>query len=323
LRLVFSRTLPADAKIRDEHLALYCTPAINLFEHDADPIDLNGERSEYRLRPSCRNPAHYEVFSVDRVSGWLTSESGKLRGEPRDYVPFESFQHQIERDRDRNALYYRVRARESLRNDGFDHDIAFVRADEQACLGLNETISLKLTCSNRVLPERLGIGDIHVPSEDSPAFADFRNITRPTPALRPTLDGSLLWTLISNLSLNYLSLLDRDALCSVLRAYDFRAQLDRQAERASKLRLAGIVSIETQPIDRLHRGLVVRGLRSVLLLNQDAFGDEGGLYLFGSVLARFFSLYASINSFHELHVINRHNQERYTWTSQPGQQPLM
>ncbi|HET8789620.1 MAG TPA: type VI secretion system baseplate subunit TssF [Modicisalibacter sp.] len=323
LRLVFSRTLPADAKVRDEHLALYCTPAINLFEHDADPIDLSGERSEYRLRPSSRNPSHYEVFSVDQVSGWLAGESGKIRGEARDYVPFESFQHQIERDRERNALYYRVRARESLRNDGFDHDIAFVRGDEQACLGLNETLSLKLTCSNRELPERLSVGDINVPSEDSPAFADFRNITRPTPALRPTLDGSLLWTLISNLSLNYLSLLDRDALCSVLRAYDFRALIDRQAERVSQLRLGGILSIETQPIDRLHRGLPVRGLRSVLTLDQEAFGDEGGLYLFGSVLARFFSLYASINSFHELHVINRHNRERYVWTSQPGQQPLM
>ncbi|SDM89351.1 type VI secretion system protein ImpG [Franzmannia pantelleriensis] len=323
LRLVFSRTLPADAKVRDEHLALYCSPAINLFSHDADPVDLNGERSEYRIHPSSRHPGHYEVFSVDAVHGWLESESGKVRGEPRNYVPFESFQHQIERDRQREALYYRVRVRDSLRGDGFDHDIAFVRGDERSCLGLRETVSLRLTCSNRELPERLTVGDICVPTEDSPAYAGFRNITRPTPALRPTLDGSLLWTLISNLSLNYLSLLERDALCSVLRAYDFRALVDRQAERIAQQRLAGIVAIETTSIDRLARGLPVRGLRSVMTLDQEAFGDEGSLYLFGSVLARFFSLYASINSFHELHVINRHNRERYTWTLQSGQQPLM
>nr|WP_298378830.1 type VI secretion system baseplate subunit TssF [uncultured Halomonas sp.] len=323
LRFVFTRTLPADARVHDEHLALHCSPAINLFEHDADPIDLDGKRSEYRVRPNSRNPRHFEVFSIDRVSGWLENASGNIRGESRHYVPFESFQHQIERDRQRNALYYRLRVRDSLRNDGFDHDIAFVRGDEQACLGLRETISLTLTCSNRELPERLSVGEICVPGADSPAFTDFRNILKPTPALRPTLDGSLLWTLISNLSLNYLSLLDRDALCSVLRAYDFRALIDRQAERASQLRLEGIVAIETHPIDRLHRGLPVRGLRSVVTLDQDAFGDEGSLYLFGSVLARFFSLYASINSFHELHVINHHNRERYTWTSQPGQQPLM
>lgn len=55
--------------------------------------------------------------------------------EPRRYVPFESFEHQIERDRGREARYYRVRVRDSLRGDGFDHDISFVRGDEQACLG--------------------------------------------------------------------------------------------------------------------------------------------------------------------------------------------
>ncbi|SFI08820.1 type VI secretion system baseplate subunit TssF [Modicisalibacter xianhensis] len=323
LRFVLSRTLPSDIRVRDEHVVLHCTPAINLFQHDADPIDYTGERSEYRIRPDSRQPSHHEVFSVDHVTGWLEQPTGKQRGELRRYVPFESFEHQIERGRDRIALYYRLRTRHSLRGDGFDHDIAFVRGDEQACLGAREAVSLSLTCSNRDLPERLAVGDICQPREDTPAFADVTNLTRPTPALRPALDGSLLWTLISNLSLNYLSLLDRDALCAVLRAYDFRALLDRQSERVAQRRLEGILAIDTQPIDRLHRGLPVRGLRSVMTLDPDAFGDEGALYLFGSVLARFFSLYASINSFHELEIINQSNRERYTWTSQPGQQPLM
>ncbi|MBE0464727.1 MAG: type VI secretion system baseplate subunit TssF [Halomonadaceae bacterium] len=323
LRFVFSRTLPADARVQNEHLALYCTPAINLFEHDAEPVDLSGERSEYRIRPSSRQPSHYEIFSVDDVQGWREGSQSGGQGKPRQFVSFESFEHQLERDRGRDASYYRVRVRESLRSDGFDHDIAFIRDDERQLVGQRETVSLRLTCSNRELPERLTVGDISTETQDSPAHATFRNITRPTPVLRPALDDQLLWMLISNLSLNYLSLLERDALCSVLRAYDFRAKVDRQAERVAQKRLAGILAIETQHIDRLRKGLPVRGLRSVVTLDQEAFGDEGSLYLFGSVLARFFSLYASINSFHELHVINRHNQERYTWTYQPGQQPLM
>lgn len=40
--------------------------------------------------------------------------------------------------------------------------------------------SLQLTCSNRELPERLTIGDLCVATEESPAYATFRNITRPT-----------------------------------------------------------------------------------------------------------------------------------------------
>ncbi len=105
--------------------------------------------------------------------------------------------------------------------------------------------------------------------------------------------------------------------------YDFRALVDRQAERVSQKRLAGILDIETTPVDRMVRGLPVRGIRSVMRLDQQSFASEGDLYLFGTVLSQFFALYASINAFHQLEVVNTDNQERYTWTLQQGQQPLM
>lgn len=321
LRFRFSRILPPEAKIRAEHFQLYCTPAVNLFSHEADPVDLNGRQTEYRISPSSRAPDHFEVFSVDQVEGWLEGRSG--RGEPRLYTAFESFQHEVERDRGRTALYYRTRIRESVRGDGFDHYIAFVRGDESDCLNRHEAVSLTLTCTNRQLPDQLAVGEVCMATESTPAFATFHNITRPTATLRPTLDGSLLWTLISNLSLNYLSLLEEDALRTVLRVYDFRAMVDRQAERVSQKRLAGIQGIETRPVDRMVKGLPVRGIQSVLRLDQQAFASEGDLFLFGTVLSQFFSLYASINAFHLLEVVNTDNQERYTWTLQQGQQPLM
>ena len=323
LRFVFSKTLPADVRVREESFSLFCTPIINLFSHDADPIDLTGKRSEYRMVPSSRYPTHYEIFSIDKVQGWQEAHEGRIRGQKRVYSAFESFQHEIERSRHREALYYRARVKNSVRGDGFDHFISFVRGDETNCIGISEAISLELTCTNRQLPIELGIGDICAATNTSPSFASFKNITEPTQPLRPTLDGSLLWTLISNLSLNYLSLLSKDALCSVIRAYDFRALVDRQAERVAKLRLDGIVEINSKPIERIIKGLPVRGLQSEIMLDQVAFASEGDLYLFGSVLSRFFALYASINSFHELVVVNSANQERYTWGTQTGLQPLI
>ena len=322
LRFRFSRTLPVEVRVRDEHFQLYCTPAINLFEHDGEPVDLNGEQTEYRVRPNGRKASHYEVFSVQEVRGWLDNARGRSQGNARQYTPFESFEHQFQQDTQPSG-YFRVRVRDSVRGDGFDHHIAFVRNDEQACMGLHEAVSLRLRCTNRQLPEQLSVGDIRVPTESSPTFASFSNIMRPTLPLRPTLDGRLLWNLISNLSLNYASLLDRNALSSVLSAYDFKALVDRQAEQASKMRLKGILSIDTSPVDRLHRGRPVRGIRSVVTLDQQAFSSEGDLYLFGTVLARFFALYASINAFHELHVVNHSNQERYQWAPLSGQQPLI
>ncbi|WP_194437803.1 type VI secretion system baseplate subunit TssF [Vibrio fluminensis] len=325
LKIYFSKTLPTETRVRKESFQLYCTPIINLFQHDADPIDLNGQRSEYRIFPSNRNPAHYEIFSVDRVVGWqdFELEGKRVRGRKRIYEPFESFQHEVERVRHRQALYYRTRVKESIRNDGFDSYISFVRCDETSLIGHNEAVSIKLTCTNRLLPLELGIGDICVPTDSSPPFATFKNITVPSQSLRPILDGSLLWTLISNLSLNYLSLLSKDALSCVLRAYDFRALVDRQAERVAKKRLDAIVKVESNPIDKILKGLPVRGLQSTLHIDQSGFGSEGDLFLFGTVLSHFFALYASINSFHELVVVNVTNKEKYTWGTQSGMQPLI
>ncbi|MEM5527561.1 type VI secretion system baseplate subunit TssF [Gammaproteobacteria bacterium AS21] len=323
IRFVFNRRFPADIKIRDNAFELYCVPAVNLFKHEADPINLTGQKVEYKISPSGSFVENYEVFNVESVSGWLSDDEGRLRGGNRRYSAFESFHHEIERSEGRSSLYYRSRVKDSIKGIGFDHFLSFVRGDEQECIDLTETVSLSLKCTNRLLPDLLQVGDICMTTEDSASFCRFKNITKPTQSLRPTLDGSLLWTLISNMSLNYLSLLSKDALVAILRAYDFKALVNIQAQRSASQRLEGIVDIETTPVDRLVKGLPVRGLRSVLTLKQAAFSCEGELYLFGCVLSRFFGLYASINSFHELEVVNVDNSERYCWGMLAGEQPLI
>ncbi|QMS74894.1 type VI secretion system baseplate subunit TssF [Aeromonas veronii] len=323
IHFCFDRPLPAELKIRPDSFMLNCVPAINLFQHDSEPVNLNGRQAEYPLKASYRYADSFEIFSVDQVEGWVEGNMGRSRGTPRIYQPFESFQHQIERAKQRLALYYRVRVRESVSGDGFEHSLSFVRGDETTTVDLDESISVTLTCTNRSRAARLKVGSICVPTGSSPSFATFRNLIRPTRPLRPALDGSLHWTLISNLSLNYVSLLRRDALVQVLRTYDFPALHDKQAEQASRKRLAGIEEIETKPVDRLVRGMPVRGLKSVLSIRQSAFGSEGELYLFSTVLAHFFSLYASVNAFHLLEVVNLDNKERYQWPVQIGQHSLM
>ncbi|WP_017411068.1 type VI secretion system baseplate subunit TssF [Aeromonas hydrophila] len=319
----FDRPLPAELKIRPDSFMLNCVPAINLFQHDSEPVNLNGRQAEYPLKASYRHADSFEIFSVDQVEGWVEGNLGRSRGTPRIYQPFESFQHQIERAKQRLALYYRVRVKEAVSGDGFEHSLSFVRGDETTTVELDESISVTLTCTNRSRAARLKVGSVCVPTGSSPSFATFRNLIRPTRPLRPALDGSLHWTLISNLSLNYVSLLRRDALVQVLRTYDFPALHDKQAEHASRKRLAGIEEIETKPVDRLVRGMPVRGLKSVLSIRQSAFGSEGELYLFSTVLAHFFSLYASVNAFHLLEVVNLDNKERYQWPVQIGQHSLM
>ena len=78
----------------------------------------------------------------------------------------------------------------------------------------------------------------------------------------------------------------------------------------------------TEHVDRLHRGLPVRGLRTELSIDPQGYIGEGDLFVFASVLNEFFALYASLNSYHELRVKSTQG-EVYQWTPRMGLQPLL
>jgi type VI secretion system protein ImpG len=320
MTLSFSLTRPLDPRIRarNDHFRLFCTPAVNLFPHDADPIALDRRRIDYLVRPAGRFQGEYTIYSVNSVEGWTPNGGGQRR-----YPPFESFEHRIERAGREEEAYYRLRVRQSVKGEGMDHYISFVNGGDLAIQPASETVSLDLTCCNGHRPETLRVGDIHYATESSPTFATYRNIIRPTPFVVPPLDSRLHWQLISNMSLNYLSLTDPEPLRTILAAYDFRALKDRQAERAARRRLQAIQSIKAVPLDLLRKGLPIRGLRTTMTIAESYFADEGDLYLFATVLAEFLSLYASINSFHELLVIGAETGETYRWPAKVGQQPVL
>ncbi|OOW00827.1 type VI secretion system baseplate subunit TssF [Pseudomonas sp. MF4836] len=319
----FSRPMPVDVRVRKDDLALYCTPAVNLFEHDAEPVRLTGKAAEHRLQPGGQRPDAYEVFSIDKVDGWKNEDSGQPGEWLRTYQPFESLRHQIEHEHGRTTLYYRARLSPSLVESGVEHRIAFVRGDDHHYIGREETVSLSLTCTNRDLPLALGIGDICEGTRNTPAFVRYRNLTAPTPSYRPILDGDLHWSLISNLSPTYLSLLSVEPLKAIIGNYDFSAHHDIQRARATQKRLDSLQEVVSTPLEQMYKGLPIRGTRTVMKLDQEGFSCEGDLYLFGTVLSRFLALYASISSFHVLEAINTSNQEHYAWPMRSGTQPLI
>ncbi|MFJ4056169.1 type VI secretion system baseplate subunit TssF [Pseudomonas sp. NPDC089743] len=323
LEFHFTRQLPDSLRVGRADFSLFCTPAVNLFSHSAEPIDLSQRFAQAELTPRGEERHAYEIFSVDRVISTRTTTDGSAGKHLRTFQAFESFAHEIEHVQGRTALYYRYIMEPSLRDDSVTHRIAFVRADANAYIGELETASIDLTCTNRDLPRALAVDDINVISEITPPLATYTNLCAPSRPCRPVLDGQLQWALISNMSLNYLSLLSAEPLKAVINAYDFAALHDIQQTRTTRKRLDGIHDVRTAPLDWLIKGQPIRGLRTRLKLDQSAFLCEGDLYLFGCVLAHFFALYASINSFHQLEVINTTNNEHYTWPIQTGKQPLI
>lgn len=135
-------------------------------------------------------------------------------------------------------VYWHHRTKTSLFHRGFDHTLAFIHADgsypSDESLLSNEVVSVSLTCTNRELPSQIRSGDITGTTGKNAAVASFRNITRPTQPLWPVIDGSLHWSLLSAMNLNYLSLLDTDALKQVIANFDRHAIHHPQTARLSQ-----------------------------------------------------------------------------------------
>lgn len=295
------------------NVKLYCTPIVNLFKHDAMPISLDGKQDEYLLLPGGCDLKNCGVFSVESVSGWKAGGVGN-----EAYVPFESFEHDPSFDVPNSRPHYSVRQRPSLSHGGLDTYLSFGIRHTEA----QETLSIELMCTNQNLPRKLKLGEICVRSDGTPEFLSFRDITPATSSFAPPLTHDFLWKLISNMSLNYLSLADVNALKVILETYDLPRYYDQQAEKVSKRLLDGLQSIRHLHVDRLYRGLPVRGLRTELTINPEGYVGEGDLFVFASVLNEFFALYASLNSYHELRVESTQG-EVYQWTPRMGLQPLL
>ncbi len=314
VEIPFRRGAEEAVRVDADNLRLFCTPVANLFAHRADPIRIDQERASYRVRPEGDDPRHYEVYSVDRVVGW---EQGS--GRERVYEPFYSFSRRMAAA-DGEAAYYDLHLVESVASRGAETYLSLVTPGGMAPA---ETVAVELTCTNRRLPSRLGVGEIHVPTATSPEFATFANLTRVTPSVPPPLGDGLHWRLISHLTLNHLPMASADALRGVLELYNAQARVDRQAAAAHRLRLESIREVRSSSADHLFKGVVVRGSEVEVTLDEDGFAGDGDVALFGRLLSELFALLSTLNAFTRLTVRGARHGEIYQWPARLGQQTLL
>ncbi|UQZ90377.1 type VI secretion system baseplate subunit TssF [Deltaproteobacteria bacterium Smac51] len=311
----YLKELPPQAElVRAENFRLFCTPVVNLFRYDSAPLLITRKQTEYRIVPDPRHPVNYAVYSVDRVLSWAHNSKSEV-----EYAAFESFEHG--RRAGQVPGYYRLKVRPSLTDEGTETYITIIHPENETAPA-TETISLELTCTNRMLPMNLSVGDICRQTDDSPQNVSFKNITPLSGSYAPPLGGDLPWRLISNMSLNYISLVDVKALRTVVSTYDFRALHDKRRARILARNLEGLVKVDSRPTDRIYKGLPLRGARTYLTVNQEAFVGEGDMFLFCSLINEFLALYATVNSFHELIVTEEKRGEQYKWPARLGLEML-
>jgi len=299
-------------EIRGDSFMLNIVPVVNLFEHAADPVNHEHRASEYRLMPEAANRQHYQIYSVDQVVGYQQGASRE-----RAYVPFGMLRHDGS-----NTLSYRTTLRQATVGRGSEVflSVAYPPGD----LPLPETLSVRITCTNRQLPESLKLGDLSRPTSNSPDRMSFRNIRPMTAPLNPPSGEALLWRLISHVSLNFLSIASAENLRELLNLYVFSERQEQGPETANRRRIDGIQEVTATPETRLvGRGSLLRGQQIRIKCRLDFFAGIGDMYLFGCVLDRFIGDYAGINSYTRVELEDAFTGAVFKWPPRLGQQPLL
>lgn len=308
---------PAEIEARPapENLRLGCTPAVNLFPHTADPIQLSHLAVEYPVVPDTRLPLAYEVHSVTSVTSTVAGSA-----EVRSFPPFYGLRHGTAGGGE--AAFWSGSRRPSMRKDdpGTDLYLSIVDRDLRATRPLGEVLHVRTLCTNRDLPAQLPFGDPQgdLQIEGRPEITAVRCLRKPTAPIRAPLGAGSRWRIISHLALNHLSLADvaiaedarsqKEALAAlreILGLYDF-------ADTAvTRQRVAGLTDLRVRRVvRRVGRGIdagFARGLEVELELDEEKYPGAGA-YLFASVLERFLGLYTSINSFTQTVVRARRGQ---------------
>jgi type VI secretion system protein ImpG len=90
VEIVLAQPYPDDMRFTAENVRLFCTPIINLFNIQADPITVSHFETEYRVHTVKARGDFVEAYSVDSLVGFETSNGSRF-----EYAPFASFRRRI------------------------------------------------------------------------------------------------------------------------------------------------------------------------------------------------------------------------------------
>ena len=315
-------------------LALFCTPAVNLFSKRLDRIALGPGDWEHHLVPDRTRPMDYEVHSVETVTGFGTGRVTR-----QDFAPlYATYQAAPPAPDSIGSGYYTLRReprlpspqqkKQGARSSHIGEEVYLSLVDPAHAPYAEELrqISVQAWVSNRDLPTLL------------PAAAEDREkplwrLETPGPVLRvraqraPTRPSSRLpagemgWQLVNHLTLNHLSLVGESpagAAASLRTMLGLYAPADDAGWRRQ---IEGVRSLHLQSVVRRlpFTGPLTFGTGVAIELELDELAFQGtSAFLFASVLERFFARHAAINSFTQMTLRTPQRGEVMRWPPRVG-----
>jgi type VI secretion system protein ImpG len=315
IKFIFQSASKVLSSVTKNTFKLGCVPIINLFPKTSEPITFERRQHEYLLVPDYHRETSHEIHSIDSVIS-----SDPEAKEPQILPNLFSADRLMESE---NHIFWNSRREQSLRPgiSGTDVFISFVDRSHLIQTPSQPVLYAKLMCTNRRVAEMVQAGSRLI-GESISSNILVHNLYEPVAQRNPLSSSKSIYSLIEILRLNHHSLIHGGES-----AQHLKELLLLFAGEASKnqVQIRGIKSLKAKSsIARIGRdtwrGHCV-GNDIWMDLDESAFVGGSG-FIFAGVLARFFGLYTTVNSYTRLGLL-RNGEVLRQWPAFAGWQCLI
>lgn len=318
-----------EGSVGPQQFVPFCTPAINLFARRVDRVHVSDRVNEHHVIADRTRPMDFEIHSI-------TGVTGHGAGPEQPFLPFYAVRDPSRYGR--NTAFYtlrrepRVLSSEQRRTGtrstyvGSETFISLTDSDQAPWRTDLRQLGISALCTNRDLPlfMTIGGGKTDFTLADSAPVVSIRCLIAPSRPRASHAHDQKAWRLISQLSLNYLSLSEHGQGAAGLREL-LRLYGDSN-DAALALQIEGLREVSSKACTRRlpMPGPIAfgRGLEITLEFDENAFRGTG-VFLLGAVLERFVARYVSINSFTETVIRTSERGEIMRWKAKPGRRPVL
>lgn len=283
---------------------LFTTPAINLFEKQAEPQKISHTQLQYPLITDAHHPELYQVYSVIEMN--MVREKTNQEQTHLPVLPFFAMSHY---HNDKVQFFYSlnyVPAQNKTTQMGYSIVSKHLKPYEIK----SDFISTRLLCSNGDLPhEALSQSNNILNLNDSSLARRALILKRPTSPFYFDKNKNEQWRIISHLSLNTLALMKGDALSHVK---ELLALYNLPHSKENILLIDALKQLSFSTTNKLVNSkpfpMFIRGVKAELTVNKSVFRGHS-LYIFSQLLSHVFNLKVQINSFVDVVVKDSLNQQ--------------
>lgn len=315
--------------VDEQSLALYCTPAVNLFPKRLDRVQVGSDQWEHHLVPDRTRPMDFEVYRVDEVRGHGTGEVGE-----QTFLPLYATYHT---ESGEHEAYFTVRreprvlsAKQKLNGPrssyvGQETFISLVDPRHAPFHRDIRQLSVSGLVSNRDLPTFLPTGgatsDAGWQVEAPGVLTAVGCLRGPTRPLMRQPSGDVGWSMISQLTANYLSLVDAEPAAAAAAMRSMLSLYGSSQDPAWAKQVEALQAVDARRVVRRlpFPGPLTFGTGVEIRLTVDDMGFQGASpMLLASVLERLLTRHVAMNTFCETVLLTTSRGEIMRWAPRIG-----